>query len=155
MSAALHLAGPEALERLLPLVAGFHAEHGIAQDDATRRAALEPLLEGSPLGAVYLVGPERAPIGYVVVTFGWSVEFGGLEGFVDEFYIRPAVRGRGMGTGALMSLMRALAGHGLKALHLEAKAGRDKVHRLYARMGFRIREDYVLMTARVDRLHFD
>ena len=151
----LALANTDDLDRLMPMVEAFHADQQIKVDEAHRQKALTPLLEGSPHGAVYLIGPRRAPVGYIIVTFGWSVEFGGLEGFVDEFYIRPAVRGRGMGTGALMSLMRALAGHGLKALHLEAKAGRDKVHRLYTRMGFRIREDYVLMTARVDRLHFD
>ena len=53
------------------MVAAFHAEAGIAQDDAGRRAALAPLLEGSPYGAVYLIGPARAPVGYLAVCFTW------------------------------------------------------------------------------------
>uniref|UniRef100_UPI00261D46EB GNAT family N-acetyltransferase n=1 Tax=uncultured Lentibacter sp. TaxID=1659309 RepID=UPI00261D46EB len=96
MSAALHLARPEHLDKLLSLVAAFHAEAGLDTSPEGRRAGIEPLLEGIPYGAVYLIGPTRAPIGYIVVTFGWSVEFGGMDGFVDELYIRPPVRGRGL-----------------------------------------------------------
>lgn len=149
---ALSLAGPEDLDRLMPMVAAFHAHEGLDLDDEHRRAALMPLLEGSPHGAVYLIGPRRAPVGYIVVCFGWSVEFGGLDGFVDEFWVREAVRGRGMGATALLSLMRALAGHGLRALHLEAGEANARAQRLYERLGFRRREGYALMTARTDKL---
>ena len=75
---ALTLARPDDLERLTPLVAAFHDEAGIVQDDATRRAALTPLLAGSPHGVAYLIGPARAPIGYVILSFGWSMEFAGF-----------------------------------------------------------------------------
>ena len=74
-----------------------------------------PLLEGSPHGAVYLIGPARAPIGYAIVSFGWSVEFGGLDGFVDELYLRPAVRRRGIATEALLALGQRLGAAGMTA----------------------------------------
>lgn len=146
MSAALHLAGPDDLARVLTLVEAFHAEAGIASDEAGRRAGVSPLLEGSPYGAVYIIGPTRAPIGYVVVTFGWSVEFGGMDGFVDEIWVRPAVRGRGIATEVLIELPRALADAGLKALHLEVDRGDETARRLYERAGFRPRDRYILMT---------
>ena len=100
----LTFATPEHLESVLRLVADFHREEGIEQDDTTLRSAVLPLLEGSPHGAIYIAGPVRAPIGYIVVTFGWSLEFGGMDGFVDEIYIRPGVRGRGLGTELLSSM---------------------------------------------------
>lgn len=146
MSAALHLAGPADMDRLLPLIAAFQDSEGIEQDDDTRRAAVSPLLEGSPLGAVYIIGPVRAPIGYIVVTFGWSLEFGGMDGFVDELFIRPAVRGRGIATEVLTQLPKALAEAGLKALHLEVDHDNETARRLYARCGFRLRGRYALMT---------
>ena len=96
MSAALTLAGPDHLDALDRLVAAFHLEVGIEADEAQRRAAIAPPLEGIPHGAAYLIGPERAPIGYIVISFGWSMEFGGLDGMIDELYIRPGVRGRGV-----------------------------------------------------------
>ncbi|MDJ0827140.1 MAG: GNAT family N-acetyltransferase [Rhodobacter sp.] len=148
MTAALHLAGPDDLERLLPLVAAYHAFENIAQDEADRRAALAPLLDGSPHGAVWLIGPTRAPVGYVVVTFGWSVEMGGLDGFIDEFFIRDTVRGRGLGSEALAALQTNLKVAGVKALHLEVGTGNPRARRLYERHGFQLREQFRLMTWR-------
>lgn len=149
MSAALHLAGPEDLDRLAGLVARFHDEQGISQDDETRRAALKPLLEGNPYGVAYLIGPSRAPAGYIVVTFGWSVEFGGMDGFIDEIYLRPAVRGRGMASEVLAALPRALADAGVTALHLEVNRQDDRLIRLYQRAGFTPRERYMLMSRKL------
>lgn len=149
MSAALHLARPEHLDQVLALVATFHEEQGITQDDTTRHAALAPLLEGTPYGAVYIIGPTRAPIGYVVMTFSWSVEFGGMDGFVDEIYIRPRVRGRGIATEVLLELPKALADAGIIALHLEVDRDNDTAQRLYGRTGFKPRERYMLMTRRL------
>lgn len=146
MSAALHLAKPEDLPRLAPLVAAFHEEMEITQTDEGRATALMPLLEGSPHGAVYLVGPTRAPIGYVVVTFTWSVEFGGLDALIDELFIRPGVRGRGIGTEALLALGRALGGADVRALHLEVDRENDTTRRLYEKAGFHAQDQYVLMT---------
>ena len=74
MKAALHLAQTPDADRLEALVAACHAETGITQTEEERRAALLPLLEGSPHGAIYLIGPARAPVGYIVLTFGWSLE---------------------------------------------------------------------------------
>lgn len=146
MSAALHLAGPEDLDKLMTLVAAFHAEEGIDSDADSRQAGIAPLLTGSPYGAVYLIGPTRAPVGYVVVTFGWSVEFGGMDGFVDELYIRPPVRGRGIASQVLSDLPNALAEAGVKALHLEVDRENEAAQRLYGRSRFRMRDRYVLMT---------
>ncbi|MGK8236363.1 GNAT family N-acetyltransferase [Roseovarius sp. MS2] len=143
---ALTLARPDDLDRLLSLVAAFHQETGIAQSEASRRSALLPMLEGSPHGVTYLIGPGRAPIGYIVISFGWSVEFGGLDGYVDEFYIRPSVRGRGIGSEVMISLPKALAGAGLKALHLEVRRDNDKARALYRKLRFEPRDAYSLMT---------
>ena len=146
MKAALHLATPDDLDRLMALAAAFHAEEGLELTEAQRESALRPLTEGIPHGAAYLIGPARAPIGYLVVTFGWSVEFGGLDGFIDEIYLRPAVRGRGIATEVILALGKTLAGAGMKALHLEVDATNDKAVRLYTRTGFQKREHYMLMT---------
>ncbi len=146
MSAALRLARPEDLDRLMGLVTAFHTEAQITQDADQRREALLPLLEGIPHGCIYLIGPGRAPLGYIILTFGWSVEFGGMDGFVDEIYIRPAVRGRGIATEVLLDLPKALAEAGLTALHLEVDRTNETAQKLYLRTGFKPRERYMLMS---------
>ena len=149
MSAALRLARPEDIDRLMGLVTAMHSESGIAQDMDQTRNALAPLLDGIPHGCVYLIGPGRAPLGYIVLTFGWSVEFGGLDAFVDELYIRPAVRGRGIATEVLLDLPKALAEAGLTALHLEVDRTNEAAHKLYLRTGFKPRDRYMMMTKKL------
>jgi ribosomal protein S18 acetylase RimI-like enzyme len=149
MSAALHLAKPEHIEQVDALIAAFHGEEGITLDAAKRRAAIAPLLDGIPHGAIYLIGPPRAPIGYVIVTFGWSVEFGGMDGFIDEIYVRPGVRGRGIANEVLLTLPRSLAEAGMKAIHLEVDTENQSARRLYKRAGFSLRERYALMTRKL------
>ncbi len=146
MSAALTLGKLEHQEKILPLIAAFHAEEGIESDEEKRIAGITPLLEGNPYGAAYLIGPARAPIGYIVVCFGWSVEFGGLDAIIDELYIRPGVRGRGIATEALSALPKALSAYGLRAVHLEVDRTNEAAIKLYRRVGFRERDNYMFMT---------
>ena len=146
MTARLHLATDDDLGRLLPMIEAYHALEGISSTEDARQAAVAPLLAGSPHGAIWLIGPRAAPVGYIAITFGWSIEMGGLDGFVDEFFIREGVRGRGMGTEALHALLSELAGSGLRALHLEVAHDNASARRLYGRLGFRLRDSYSLMT---------
>jgi hypothetical protein len=61
MSAALHLAGPDDLDRLAPMVAAYHAHEGIDTPEEQRRTALAPILDGSlPFAVAYLIGPRRS-----------------------------------------------------------------------------------------------
>lgn len=142
----LHLCTPDDAPRLLPLIAAFHAEFGLDLDDAHREAAVMPLLQGSPHGAAWLLGPARAPVGYVIVCFGWAIELGGLDGFVDEIYIRPPVRGRGIASEALAALSKELAANGMKALHLEVDRDDESAQRFYQRNGYELRDRYALMS---------
>ena len=144
MSGRLHLAKIDDIDRIAGMVERYHALAGIESDDASRRAAITPLLDGSPHGAIWLIGPQMSPVGYVAVSFGWSIELGGMDGFIDEIWLREKVRGRGMGGEALSELMKTLASAGVKALHLEVAEG-NEAERLYRRLGFR-RRSYALLT---------
>ncbi|SHG32007.1 GNAT family N-acetyltransferase [Cognatishimia maritima] len=149
MSAALHLAKPEDLKKLMPLVSAFHRELQLGSEETALERALIPLLEGSPYGAVYLLGPARAPMGYVTLTFSWSIELGGMDGFVDEIYLRPAVRGRGIALETLQSLRKVLQSAGVMALHLEVDRENEAAQKLYKRARFELRDRYSLMTLRL------
>ena len=132
----LHLATPEDETRLVPLVAAFQEERGIASDDTRRTAAVAPLLDGSPHGAVWLIGPRKAPVGYVAVSFGWSVDLGGLAATISQIFVRPAVRRRGLGGDALIAIAKALKPGGVRALHLELEDGDTAAQRFFARARF-------------------
>jgi len=142
-------AGAEHLSRLLPMVALLHEEMGVASTDTRRRAALEPLLRGTPLGSVWLCGPKMSPVGYAAVGFGWSISLGGPDATLDEFYIREAVRGRGMGAQALDALASELSRRGVVALHLRACTAGPRLQGFFTRRGFSRRDGVVEMSRRL------
>ena len=144
MSQLLHLATAADLDRLQIMVTAFHSEQGFQTDPAHREAALRPLLEGSPHGAIWLIGPQIAPVGYVCVSFGCSLELGGLDGMVDEIWIRETVRGRGMGSEALAALQKTLQSAGVKALSLEVAPNNERAAQLYGRVGFKPRSFHLM-----------
>lgn len=146
MSTNITLARPDDIDRVLSLTERYHTERGIVSDDDLRRRAVAPLLEGSPLGAIWLIGPSRAPLGYVLVTFGWSVAYGGPEGWVDEVFIRPSVRRRGIGTEVLHAIAVSLAGGGVRALHARLGDTDADAQRFCQRAGFEARSGLMVMT---------
>ena len=146
MSTAINLAGADDLDRTLGLMARYHEEAGLAYDDAHRHAVLEPLLAGSPLGGVWLIGPQRAPLGYVMVSFGWSVAQGGMVGWLEELFIRPSVRGRGIGTEVLHAVTVSLRRAELRAMHVIVPEGDDGLARFCARTGFSVTTRPTMMT---------
>ncbi|MCO4841451.1 MAG: GNAT family N-acetyltransferase [Yoonia sp.] len=145
MTTAINLGGPADDERLLSLMGRYHEELGLDYDDVHRAKVAAPLLEGSPLGAVWLIGPQRAPLGYVLVTFGWSVRLGGMIGWVEEVFIRPSVRSRGIGTEVLHAVAVSLGQAGIRALQVRV----DDDARLASfckRVGFNQSADQRIMT---------
>lgn len=145
MTTAINLGGPEDGEKLLSLMARYHEERGLDYDDKHRAKVSVPLLNGSPLGAVWLIGPQRAPLGYVLVTFGWSVRYGGMIGWVEEVFIRPSVRSRGIGTEVLHAIAVSLGPAGIEALQVRVD-GDERLARFCKRVGFAATEDQRIMT---------
>ena len=148
MAANLTLATAEDADRLLAMLVACHDERGVTLDHERREAALRPLLEGSPLGAAYLIGPRKAPVGFIAVTFGWSLETGGMTADVGEFWIRPGVRGRGLGTEVLTALLPTLEQAGVRAIRFFPDGDGDRRNALFTRLRFAAREDSRVMVRR-------
>lgn len=149
MTTAIHLAGPDDAANLQALMQRSHAERALPHDDAHRDSVTAPLLAGSPLGAVWLIGPARAPLGYVLISFGWSVDPGGMIGWVEDIYIRPSVRRRGIGTEVLHALSVTLHRADLRALHMRITHGDDALSRFCAKAGFDHDQTFRVLTDRM------
>lgn len=151
MNRLLRPAGPEDLERLLPLVGDYHRFEGIAQSDAERRRIFGGLLGDPALGRVWAVELDGDLAGYLALAFGYSLELGGRDGFLDELYLVESARGRGVGRQVVDELLAEAAALGLRALHLEvAVSGNEAARRLYARAGFGERSRYRVLTRVLD-----
>ncbi|MCF6443458.1 N-acetyltransferase [Nereida sp. MMG025] len=132
MSASLHLAGPDALARLATMIDAA----GSPLDFAQIEGALAPILNGTPHGAAYLIGPARAPVGFVLVSFGWCVNAGGMTATIDQIFIRENIRGRGMGSEVLIALPKALAAAGVMTMRAHIPSDNTRAKSLFARLRF-------------------
>jgi GNAT superfamily N-acetyltransferase len=141
-------AHPDDVPRLVALMAEFYAESGypLPADAAARTFAA--LLDDPRLGRVWLLEADGAPAGYVVLTLAFSMEYGGLRGFVDDLFVRSPCRRRGLAAAGLAAVRRAAEALGERALHVET--GAEDYHAaargVYARAGFAA-SDRLLLTA--------
>jgi ribosomal protein S18 acetylase RimI-like enzyme len=124
-------------ELLLDFMQSYYAFDGHGFDREKARVALTALLRDPNLGAAWLIVDGSTAVGYVVLCFGYSLEWLGRDAFVDEFYLREQYRGRGWGTKVMGLLEDAARERGVRALHLEVIESNDAALHLYQKLGFR------------------
>ncbi|HSH40519.1 MAG TPA: GNAT family N-acetyltransferase [Arenicellales bacterium] len=138
------------LDALMPLVREYHAFEGVHMSETDRRRTVRGLLGDAALGSIWGIGAADAPIGYIALTWGYSIEFRGRDAFVDEFFISEPQRGRGLGTRVLAEVKARVAAMGIKALHLEVDRGNAAARRVYEKLGFEMRGRYSLMSLKLN-----
>jgi diamine N-acetyltransferase len=129
---------------LLGLMREFYAFEHLTFDETRARAALVRLLDDASLGRVFLVEEDGGPAGYVVLAFGYSLEFHGRDAFVDELFLRPAFRGRGLGREFLRFVEEQCRQFGVTALHLEVERKNKAAQEFYRRLGFQDHDRYLM-----------
>jgi len=135
MSIEFAPAGEADGEVLLRLARAFHLEDGHPLGNPGEAALLQ-IARGEPFARSWIVREDGAAIGYLVLTLGYSVEYGGRDGFIDDLYLVPAARGRGLGGKVLEFALASAAALGIGTLHLEVEAGNEPATRLYRSAGF-------------------
>ncbi len=104
--------------------------------DAASEAALVAIAAGEPLARAWLIYANGRAIGYLILTLGYSVEYGGRDGFIDDLYLAPEVRGRGVGRRLVAFALTQAAELGIRTLHLEVETDNARATRIYREAGF-------------------
>jgi len=120
--------------RALPLIEAQYREHRIEMGGARLRRALRLLLAGR---GIVLVALDPDPVGVAVLSTTITIEHGGRVAWLDELYVVPDRRGRGLGRTLLLKALSAARKAGCAAVELEVVRGHDRAARLYLREGFR------------------
>jgi GNAT superfamily N-acetyltransferase len=135
---------------LLELVRKFHETEQLPFDETVDREVLANFLADTSLGQLWLIQLGNEVIGYIMVTFGYSLEYRGRDAFIDEFYLYPQYRRRGIGTKTLAFAEDACRVSGVQALHLEADFKNPDAQRLYHRNGYQSHERILMTKQLVD-----
>jgi len=125
MSATTRNATITDIPTLADLMQEFYAESGYPLDRRWAAASFSALLQEQSRGGVWVVSHGGEPAGYVVLTVRFSMEYGGLDAFIDDLFIRPAYRRRGLGRAAVQALFDDCRRRRVLAVHVEV--GRDNV----------------------------
>jgi ribosomal protein S18 acetylase RimI-like enzyme len=138
------VAGAADADALLAMMRELYDHERMTFDEAAARSALAQLLADDAFGVAHLIEFGGEVAGYLVLTFGFSLEFGGRDAFVDELYVGDEFRGRGAGKAALGFAAEVCRARGIRALHLEVERANDSAQALYRKAGFLDHDRYLL-----------
>jgi ribosomal protein S18 acetylase RimI-like enzyme len=136
------------LDTVVALMRDFYLEDADPFAEAESRAAFATLLADPTLGRTWLAQHGTNVVAYVVLTFGFSMEFGGRDAFIDDLYVVPSHRGQGIGRALIAACETACKELDVRALHLAVRPT-NRAASLYRRLGFRDQQ-HQLMTKRLD-----
>jgi GNAT superfamily N-acetyltransferase len=105
-------------------------------EERVRRRVLAAFLGTESLGRLWVILSDGEAVGYLILTLGFSFEYGGYDAFIDEVYVRQSHRGKGIGTVALAFAEEVCRTFGVRALHLEVERENTNAHSLYRKVGF-------------------
>jgi GNAT superfamily N-acetyltransferase len=146
MDAALRLAVADDIELLIGFSAALYAEDGTALFTRSRaEAGFRRLVHDASLGRVWLIEDGGRSVGYIVLTWGFTIEYEGRVGLIDELFVDREHRSRGLGARAIKVAEDACRERGIGALQLEVARANTRAQELYRREGF-VDHDRYLMT---------
>jgi len=137
---------PADIPRLLALVRRYWDFEGIGGFNALRiELVLQHLLADAALGAAWVAETGAEFLGYLIVVYVLSVEHQGLMAEIDEFFVLPEARSRGIGGALLAAVETALAHRGCVRLQLQLGKTNSAARGFYAKRGYAAREGYELL----------
>lgn len=137
---------PNDIPPLLALVRRYWEFQGIEGFAALRiELVLQRLLAEPRLGAIWVAESDGRLVGYLIAVLVLSVEHRGLTAEIDEFFVLPEARSRGVGRQLLAAAETALAARGCVRLQLQLGVANFEARAFYQRRGYTARAGYELL----------
>lgn len=131
------------------MMEAYYRQDRYVFDRECSEAAILRLIQDPAPGCIWVALLDGRTAGYLALTLGFSLEYGGVDAFVDELYITEWARRQGLGSEALRIAEEYCRTRGVRALHLEVEPHREQALALYRSRGF-IDHDRHLMTKQID-----
>ncbi|MBN1898898.1 MAG: GNAT family N-acetyltransferase [Spirochaetes bacterium] len=132
------------ISSIVSLMKELYQCHNLDLNTSQARQALDLLIENSNYGRIWLILQNEKVIGYMVLTFGFSLEYFGKDAFLDEIFIREDYRSLDIGQKAYQYLEKTAKKMGIKAIHLEVKDKNTFTSSRYRKWGFKEHKSHLL-----------
>lgn len=124
------------LDLVVAMMREFYAIDGYLMDESRSRKLFMEFLSNENLGKCWLILADGDVVGYVILTFVFSFEFGGKMAFVDELYLSNRARGKGIGRETVTFIKAEAKLLDVKMLYLEVEHHNTLAQKLYLSGGF-------------------
>lgn len=141
MGIAAKRAAREDIPLLVDLMEEFYAEASYPLDRERATASFSSFLSDGSLGCAWVLLRDGEPAGYIVLTVRFAMEYGGLDAFIDDLFVRPGHRRRGVARLGIETLFEECRRRGVLAVHVEVGRDNAAANALYAGFGLRPRAD--------------
>jgi len=130
-------ASAENVESVAGLLMKQLDEHRIDAALDAVRLAVDGMLADPSRGFILVALSGKRTVGVAYVSFTWTLEHGGKSAWLEELYVVPDQRDRGIGRAMLQGVLQRARENGCAAVDLEVDTQHARAERLYAREGFK------------------
>lgn len=143
------LAAPPDIPALVDLMRDFYAESSFPLDRAWAAQAFADLLADASRGAAWVIERDGQPVGHVVLSVRFAMEFGGPIAYIDDLFVRAEHRRIGAASAGLDTLVVECRRRGCRSMHVEVAPDNHAAVALYRRYGLEPGDDERLQLRRV------
>lgn len=146
----LRMAGLKDYETILDMSCALYEADRLAMHDRSK-AALRNVIGNRDYGCVFLLEDSSGGtvLGQIIVCFGYSVELGGRDLLIEEIFIKPDHRDRGLGAMVIGAVEDWARQNGFASAFLEVMRG-NPAEALYRRLGYGNRDSSYLSKSLID-----
>ena len=126
------------IEVITQMMQDFYAIDNYPMDVEVAKKLFQEFISNEHLGKSWLIYSENEIVGYIILTFIFSFEYGGKIAFVDELFIKETARGKGFGKEAIQFIQQEVPKLSLKLLYLEVEPHNENAQKLYLAHDFEL-----------------
>ena len=126
------------ISTITQMMQDFYAIDNYPIDVEVAKNLFQEFISNEHLGKSWLIYTENEIVGYIILTFIFSFEYGGKIAFVDELFIKETARGKGIGKEAIQFIQREVPKLSLNLLYLEVEPHNENAQKLYLAHDFEL-----------------
>jgi ribosomal protein S18 acetylase RimI-like enzyme len=146
MTPEIRPATPADVPALLPLVEQYWIFEDIEGFDGARVGVELARAAGNPaLASAWIATARGQPAGYLLAVYVFSLEHLGITAEIDEFFVLPSARGRGIGEELLRVAEAEFVRRGCTNVSLQLSRGNERARAFYRAHGYGERAGFELL----------